>query len=177
MRCIALLFAFACANLPLFAQWAVTKVDAARMESTEPRAMEDFLLTITLRNESDTELYVRGIRPSWYMVEAFVRPKKGKIWERQNIGVDRPLEMLPVASKCEFTVLHRESLKRVGWDMQLTFVMAESPYDATGREILISEFQIPGIPSGVKSGKEPNQALEPTATAVTDRAAHAPRQP
>jgi hypothetical protein len=25
--------------------------------------------------------------------------------------------------------------------------------------------------------KEPNQALEPTATAVTDRAAHAPRQP
>jgi hypothetical protein len=28
-----------------------------------------------------------------------------------------------------------------------------------------------------RSAKEPNQALEPTATAVTDRAAHAPRQP
>jgi hypothetical protein len=31
--------------------------------------------------------------------------------------------------------------------------------------------------SGFETSKEPNQALEPTATAVTDRAAHAPRQP
>ncbi len=38
------------------------------------------------------------------------------------------------------------------------------------REALLFSFIGAGL-------KEPNQALEPTATAVTDRAAHAPRQP
>ncbi len=164
MRAIlCFMVAWCCATRGL-SQWAIVNVKALELDKQSREAMkpkdrgkqsgaasEDFFLSITLRNESSGTLYVRGIRPDWYMVEAFVKNPKGSAWERQNTEVDQKLEMLPVKSGAEIITGRRVSGDQIGRAMLLTFRMAYSELDERGAEILVGEFQIPGPPKSESS--------------------------
>ncbi len=71
---------------------------------------------------------------------------------------------------CEFAKAHE--CKCVVLDSGLQRSEAHRFYERSGMEKDGFVFVM-----NLGSREEPNQALEPTATAVTDRAAHAPRQP
>ena len=60
------------------------------------------------------------------MVEAYIKHADDDVWERQNVIVDRKLEMLPVKAGEEFSILRREAKKSIGASMMLTFKMAHS---------------------------------------------------
>lgn len=147
MKTIVFLLALLCSTTPSFSQWAITKTEAKKTDERSFVENGDFVLEITLRNESSETLYVQGIRPGFYMVEAYIRNPKGAVWERQNIGVDQKLEMLPVKAGGEIKLVRRESLKHVGRSMMLTFLMAHSEHDQRCSQILVGDFQIPAPPS------------------------------
>ena len=128
-----------------FSQWIVVGTKAAKMEEQTSRVSEDFWLHITLRNTSTGILYIQGIHPQWYMVESYIKNPQGAVWEKQNVGIDQKLQMLPVKPGEEIKILRRESLKHVGRPMILTFRMAHSEYDSSGSQILLDAFSIPNL--------------------------------
>jgi hypothetical protein len=137
----ALLFSAPCC----LAQWAVVGTKAAKMEEQTSRVSENFWLHITLRNTSTGILYIQGIHPKWYMVESYIKKPQGAVWEKQNVGIDQKLQMLPVKPGEEIEILRREALKHVGLPMILNFRMAYSEYDSSGLQILLDAFNIPNL--------------------------------
>jgi hypothetical protein len=132
-----------------FAQWSIKKTEAKNEPSLLKRG--DFALEITLHNESSKTLYVQGLQPAWYMVEAYIKNPKGAVWEKESIGVDRKLEMLPVEAGGDIKLLRSVSLKHAGHAMILTFLMAQSEHDHHGSQILVGEFLIPNPPKSEQS--------------------------
>lgn len=137
---LSLLAAFLFAS-PASAGWEIVKVQARSMEAQA--ASGDFWLDITLRNASGDTVYVQGLPPAWYMVEAYVKDPAGQVWRRQSIGVDQKLEMLPVAPSGSITITRRENTEHIGRPMLLDFLMAHSEFDTVGSRILVGEFKIP----------------------------------
>ena len=151
MKTILFLLTLLCSSTSSFSQWTIVKTEGKNTDERSFVENGDFVLEITLRNESPDTLYVQGIRPEWYMVEAYIKSPKGVVWERQNIGVDQQLEMLPVKAGGEIKLVRRESLKHAGRSMMLTFLMAHSANDQRGSQILVGDFQIPAPPKGEPS--------------------------
>ena len=131
------------------AQWEIRRVEAQPMEAQTSEVSEDFWLRLTLRNTSKKVIYVQGIEPNWFMIEAFIRKGPDAVWERQNTGVDRELVMIPVAPGDEIVSVRRESVADIGKSMMLTFLVAHSPRDTSGSRVLLGDFKIPALP---KSG-------------------------
>ncbi len=127
---------------PCSAQWKITDVESTPMEQQTSKDAVDFWLECTIRNDSNKTLFVQGISPDWFMVESFVRNRNETAWLRQNIGVDRILEMLPVAAGADFKIRRRESTETIGDSMLLTFLTSHSREDG-GSRILLGPFQVP----------------------------------
>ena len=113
------------------------------MEPPASNASGDFWLEVTLRNSSSRTMYLPGLSPRWYLVESFTKDPTGAVWERQNVGVDQPLQMLPVRAGEDITIRKREALTHVGWPVMLTFRVAYSEHDQTRTTILLDVFTIP----------------------------------
>jgi hypothetical protein len=145
MKTLLLVLSFLLPLSAVAGDWTVVSVKAARFEAKDDqtRASKDFWLTIKLRNDSQTTFYIPGMKPGWYMIEAFVRDPKTSTWERQNTGVDQNLEMLPVKPGETIESRRRESFANVGASMMLTFNRARSQGDHTGSIILLDPFEIP----------------------------------
>jgi hypothetical protein len=79
------------------------------------------------------------------MVESYIKNPQGAVWEKQNVGIDQELQMLPAQPGEEIEILRREALKHVGRPMILTFRMAFSKDDSSGSQILLDAFKIPGL--------------------------------
>ncbi len=149
-----------------FGQWTITSVRSTPMEQsgdkqsasqvTASQEAADFLLDCTIRNESDRTLYVQGMAPEWFLVEAFTAAKGDSVWERQNTGVDRELSMLPVAAGADIKVRRRESRRRIGDSMLLTFMMSHSESDA-GARVLLGPFRIPKIVADPSASEPPSR--------------------
>ena len=105
----------------------------------------DFWLHVKITNTSADTLYVQGIKPEWFFVEAYIKAANEIVWERQNIGIDQPLEMLPIQPGTVIELKRRESQRDIGKLMLLTFIMSHSQYDEKGTRILLGEFTIPKI--------------------------------
>lgn len=127
------------------AQWAFVGAKAAKMEGQTSRVAEDFWLHITLRNTSTAILFIQGIHPQWYMVESYIKKAEGAVWEKQTIGIDQALQLLPVKPGEEIKILRREALKNIGRPMILTFRTAHSEHDSSPSQILLDAFNIPDL--------------------------------
>ena len=112
-------------------------------------------LELTLRNETDHTLFIQGARPNGYMVESFILRKNNTVWQRQSVGVDRDLEMLPVGPNQEIKVLRRESLKNIGSQVMLTFLTSDSK-QGSGSRVLLGPIQIPAPGTGQSATKKTN---------------------
>jgi hypothetical protein len=135
------------AKLPATGDWTIVRLEARGPENHPIALADDLWLLITLRNDSGGTRYVQGIRPGWYMVESFIKGAEGITWERQNVGVDQKLEMLPVPAGAQIEVGRRDTRKHIGRAMLLTFVMARSELDQKGSTILVGDFKIPAPPA------------------------------
>lgn len=130
------------------AEWTVvsTSSTAFKPEEQTSTVADDFWLHITLRNDSKVVQYLQGMRPGWFMVEAFVRPRQSGIWERQNTGVDRELEWIAIKPGEEIKLTRRQSVADIGLPMMLTFRRALSEGDHTGSMVLLDPFTVPAPP-------------------------------
>ena len=129
------------------AEWTVvsTSATAFKPEEQTSKVADDFWLHITLRNDSKKVQYIQGLRPSWFMIEAFVRSRQSGIWERQNIGVDQKLEWIAIKPGEEINLTRRQSVSDIGSPMMLTFSPALS--EAGSRDIvLLDQFTVPALP-------------------------------
>ena len=129
------------------AEWTVvsTSATAFKPEEQTSKVSDDFWLHITLRNDSKKVQYIQGLRPSWFMIEAFVRSRQSGIWERQNIGVDQKLEWIAIKPGEEIKLTRRQSVSDIGLPMMLTFSPALS--EAGSRDIvLLDQFTVPALP-------------------------------
>ena len=110
------------------------------------------------------------------MKRLFVRP------ERQGLGVGRMLvtRVIAEARDIGYSTILLDTLpsmngalrlyEKLGFVRRLAYF--QTPIEGNVfMELRLDDVRIP------PESKPPNQALEPTATSVTDRAAHAPRQP
>ncbi|MBE2181603.1 MAG: hypothetical protein IAE97_14150 [Chthoniobacterales bacterium] len=130
------------------AEWTVVSTSATAFEPEEQtsKVPDDFWLHITLRNDSKVVQYIQGLRPGWFMVEAFVRPAKSGIWERQNIGVDQKLEWIAIKPGEEIKLTRRQAVSDIGLPMMLTFSRSFSTGDHTGTIVLLDQFTVPAPP-------------------------------
>ena len=115
------------------------------MEKQTRKISKDFWLEITLRNDFKETLYIQGIHPKWYMIEAYIKHPNNAVWERQNTGVNRKLEMLPVKAGEEIKTVRREAIKNIGSSVMLTFLMAYTNNDNVALRILLDGFTIPHL--------------------------------
>jgi len=79
------------------------------------------------------------------MVESYIKNPQDAVWEKQNVGIDQKLQMLPVKPIEEIRILRRESLKHVGRPMILNFRMAHPEHDSSRSQILLDAFNIPNL--------------------------------
>ena len=132
---------------PCFGQWSIISTKTRPMDKQTKTEGEDVWLDVVIRNDSPNTLYAQGIswEQPWYLVEAYLQQTEGQVWVRQNVGVDRQLEMLPVKAGETFKVVRREDKASIGRSLMLTFRMAYSKHDETGSRILLGAFQIPDL--------------------------------
>jgi hypothetical protein len=129
----------------LAAEWTVasTSSTAFKPEEQTSKVSDDFWLHITLRNDSNVVQYIQGLRPSWFMIEAFVRPLQSGIWERQNTDVDQKLEWIAIKPGEEIKLTRRQSVADIGLPMMLTFNRSFSTGDHKGTIVLLDQFTVP----------------------------------
>lgn len=130
------------------AEWIVvtTSSTALKPEEQQSKVSDDFWLHITLRNDSKVIQYIQGLRPGWFMVEAFVRTRQSGIWERQNTGVDQKLEWIAIKPGEEIKLTRRQSVADIGLPMMLTFSRSLSTGDHAGTIVLLDQFTVPAPP-------------------------------
>ena len=130
------------------AEWTVvsTSSTAFKPEEQKSNVSDDFWLQITLRNDSKVVQYIQGLRPGWFMIEAFVRPHQRGIWERQNAGVDQKLEWIGIKPSEEIKLTRRQSVADIGLPMMLTFSRSLSTGDHMGTIVLLDLFIVPAPP-------------------------------
>lgn len=130
------------------AEWTVVSTSALAFKPEEQtsKVADDFWLHITLRNDSKVVQYIQGLRPGWFMVEAFVRSSQSGIWERQNTGVDQKLEWIAIKPGEEIKLTRRQSVSDVGLPMRLTFSRSLSTGDHAGTIVLLDQFTVPAPP-------------------------------
>lgn len=130
------------------AEWTVvsTSATAFKPEEQTSKVSDDFWLHITLRNDSKVVQYIQGLRPGWFMVEAFIRSRQSGIWERQNTWVDQKLEWIAIKPGEEIKLLRRQSVTDIGLPMMLTFSRSLSTGDHTGTIVLLDQFTVPALP-------------------------------
>ncbi len=130
------------------ADWTVISTSPAALKAEERTSSvsDDFWLHITLRNDSKVIQYIPGLRPGWFMIEAFVRRQQSGTWERQNTDVDQKLEWIAIKPGDEVKLTRRQSVADVGLPMMLTFRLAWSDGDRTGSIILLDQFTVPVPP-------------------------------
>jgi hypothetical protein len=106
-----------------------------------------------------------------------------KIRSKWSVRDDEPSIADDATREEKFTWIFFYNSKRFHQTKELSFRLAGNGPVVVDRES--GEVVLLGTAGGIehqiaqyyRQKREPNQALEPTATAVTDRAAHAPRQP
>ena len=130
------------------AEWTVVSSSATAFKPEEQtsKVSEDFWLHITLRNDSKVVQYIQGLRPGWFMVEAFIRSRQSGIWERQNIWVDQKLEWIAIKPGEEIKLTRRQSVADIGLPMMLTFSRSLSTGDHTGTIVMLDQFTVPALP-------------------------------
>jgi len=130
------------------AEWTVvsTSATAFKPEEKTSKVSDDFWLQITLRNDSKVVQYIQGLRPSWFMIEAFVRARQSGIWERQNTGVDQKLEWIAIKPGEEIKLTRRQAVADIGLPMMLTFSRSLSTGDNKGTIVLLDPFTVPEPP-------------------------------
>ena len=130
------------------AEWTVVSTSAAafKPEDQTSKVSDDFWLQITLRNDSKVVQYIQGLRPSWFLIEAFVRSRQSGIWERQNTGFDRKLEWIAIKPGEEIKLTRRQAVADIGLPMMLTFSRSFSTGDYRGTIVLLDPFTVPEPP-------------------------------
>ena len=150
MKLFFILVALVLPAFPAFSQWSIVSTTAEPMAEQTSKESHDFWLHITLRNDSNRELFIWGQR-GFHLVEAFIKDPQSKVWERKNIvicGSAGGLSWQSVKAGEEIKLLRREASRDTGRSMMLTFRMAYAPDTSrdSGAEILLGDFIIPAIP-------------------------------
>lgn len=143
-----LLAALAMCSATFAADWIIvsTRATALKPEEQTSKDNQDFWLNITLRNDSKATQYIRGLKPNWFLVEAYIRRPQSGVWERQGIGVDRELTWIAIKAGEEIKLTRRQSNADAGLPMMLTFSRALSDGDHTGSNIVLDQFKVPSPP-------------------------------